>query len=97
MEIRARGKVHEAQYGTGGFCAAENLNNTNNHYGDMGYEHVNSKGIKYFLNSTLGGRNGRTIYFFSKEPKSPCDLPAGFVIAENPLTKLPLLKKKWAG
>ena len=60
----------------------------------MGYEHVNSKGIKYCLNSTLGGRNGKTIYFFSKEPKSPCDLPAGYSIMENPLTKLPILKKK---
>ena len=60
----------------------------------MGYEHVNSKGIKYSLNSTLGGRNGKSIYFFSKEPKSPCELPAGFAIVENPLTKLPILKKK---
>ena len=60
----------------------------------MAYEHTNSRGIKYFLNSTLGGRNGKTIYFFSKEPKSPCELPAGFVIVENPLTKLPILKKK---
>ncbi|HLC92416.1 MAG TPA: hypothetical protein VJH23_01775 [archaeon] len=60
----------------------------------MGYEHVNSKGIKYFLNSALGGRNGKNIYFFSKEPKSACELPAGFVIVENPLTKLPILKKK---
>ncbi|MCR4368703.1 MAG: hypothetical protein NUV67_02230 [archaeon] len=59
----------------------------------MGYAHVNSKGQKYFLNSTLGGRNKKTIYFFSKEPKSPIDLPEGFEIAENPLTKLPLLKK----
>lgn len=60
----------------------------------MGYEHVNSKGIRYFLNSAIGGRNGRTIYFFSKEVKSPCELPAGYEIMENPLTKLPILKKK---
>lgn len=60
----------------------------------MPCEHTNSKGIKYFLNSTLGGRNGRVIYFFSKEPRNPCEMPAGFVIAENPLTKLPILKKK---
>ncbi len=60
----------------------------------MPYEHTNSKGKKYFLNSTIGGRNGRTIYFFSKEPKSPCGLPEGYEVAENPLTNLPLLKKK---
>ncbi len=60
----------------------------------MPYEHVNSRGIKYHLNSALGGRNGKTIFFFSKEPRSPCELPAGYVIAENPLTKLPILKKK---
>ncbi len=60
----------------------------------MGYEHTNSKGIRYFLNSTLGGRNGMVIYFFSKEPKSPCGLPDGYSIVENPLTKLPILKKK---
>ncbi len=60
----------------------------------MGYEHTNSAGKKYYLNSTLGGRNGKTIYFFSKEPKSPCGLPAGYAIAESPLTKLPILKKK---
>ncbi|VVB99660.1 Uncharacterised protein [uncultured archaeon] len=60
----------------------------------MPYEHVNSNGTRYHLNSMTGGRNGKTIYFFSKEPRSPCDLPPGFIIVENPLTKLPILKKK---
>ena len=60
----------------------------------MGYEHVNSRGAKYYLNSTLGGKNKKTIYFFSKEPKSLCDLPEGFIIAESPLTGLPILKRK---
>lgn len=60
----------------------------------MGYEHVNSKSVKYFLNSGVGGRNGKTIYFFSKEPRNPCELPQGYSIAESPLTKLPMLKKK---
>lgn len=59
----------------------------------MGYEHTNSKGQKYFLNSVMA-KNGRPLYFFSKEPKSPVDMPEGFIIVENPLTKLPLLKKK---
>lgn len=60
----------------------------------MPYEHTNSKGMKYFLNSTPGGRNGKNIYFFSKEPKSPCELQEGYTIVESPLTKLPILKKK---
>ncbi|MCR4335485.1 MAG: hypothetical protein NUV57_03025 [archaeon] len=59
----------------------------------MGYEHTNSKGIKYYLNSTVG-KNGRSLFFFSKEPKQPIDLPEGYSIIESPLTKLPLLKKK---
>jgi len=59
----------------------------------MGYEHINSKGTKYFLNSTLA-KNGRTLFFFSKEPKKPIMLPEGYTIIESPLTKLPLLKKK---
>lgn len=60
----------------------------------MGYEHVNSKGIKYYLNTAIGGKNGRTIYFFSKEKKNPAEMPQGFIVAESPLTKLPILKKK---
>ena len=59
----------------------------------MGYEHTNSKGTKYFLNSILA-KNGRTLFFFSKEPKKPIELPEGYTIIESPLTKLPLLKKK---
>ena len=59
----------------------------------MGYEHTNSKGQKYFLNSVMA-KNGRSLYFFSKEPKNPIELPEGYIIVENPLTKLPLLKKK---
>jgi len=59
----------------------------------MGYEHTNSKGQKYFLNSTIA-KNGRMLYFFSKEVKSAEELPEGYTIVENPLTKLPLLKKK---
>jgi len=57
------------------------------------YEHTNSKGTKYVLNKIIA-KNGRTLYFFSKEPKSPTDLPEGYTIIESPLTKLPLLKKK---
>ncbi len=59
----------------------------------MAYEHTNSKGKKYVLNS-LVGKNGKAIYFFSKEPKSPADLPEGYTVMESPLTGLPILKKK---
>lgn len=59
----------------------------------MGYEHTNSKGQKYYLNSIIA-KNGKPLYFFSKEPKSPVDMPEGFIIVESPLTALPLLKKK---
>ncbi len=59
----------------------------------MGYEHTNSKGQKYYLNNAVG-KNGQTIYFFSKQPKKPVDMPEGFKVIESPLTKLPILKKK---
>lgn len=60
----------------------------------MAYEHTNSKDKKYFLNSTLGGRNGKIIYFFTKENRKGIDLPQGYLVGENPLTGLPYLKKK---
>lgn len=60
----------------------------------MVYEHTNSKGQKYYLNSAVGGKNGKTIYFFSKEKKSPVEMPEGYIVIESPLTKLPILKKK---
>lgn len=58
----------------------------------MVYTHKNSKGINYTLNKTMG-KNGREIFFFSKESRNPVDLPGGFEVIESPLTKLPLLKK----
>ncbi|PIN84831.1 MAG: hypothetical protein COV47_05430 [Candidatus Diapherotrites archaeon CG11_big_fil_rev_8_21_14_0_20_37_9] len=59
----------------------------------MGYSHTNSKGKKYYLNS-IKAKNGQTLYFFSKEPKKPCEMPEGRTVVENPLTFLPILKKK---
>lgn len=54
----------------------------------MGYTHVNSKGVKYYLNSkkvTLRGGKEQTIYYFSKdERKEASDLPSGFSVNENP-------------
>ncbi|HZX20105.1 MAG TPA: hypothetical protein VFF13_03770 [archaeon] len=59
----------------------------------MVYEHKNSKGMKYFLNSTIA-KNGRKLYFFSKEVKNGEELPPEYKVVESPLTKLPILKKK---
>ncbi len=53
-----------------------------------GYTHQNSKGVTYHLNSKLvvlrGGKEQR-IYYFSKDDRPEAtDLPAGFVVNENP-------------
>lgn len=56
----------------------------------MVYEHVNSKGIKYFLHKKRGKG---TLYYFSKDSKMMVNLPEGYIVIESPLTKLPLLKK----
>ncbi len=54
----------------------------------MAYSHVNSKGVKYYLNSkkvTLRGGKEQTIYYFSKDERPEgTDLPSGFVVNENP-------------
>lgn len=52
------------------------------------YSHVNSKGVKYYLNSknvVLRGGKEQTIYYFSKDERPEgTALPAGFVVNENP-------------
>lgn len=52
------------------------------------YSHVNSKGVKYYLNSklvTLRGGKEQRIYYFSKDERPEgTELPAGFVVNENP-------------
>lgn len=54
----------------------------------MSYQHTNSKGITYYLNSkdvTLRGGKVQTIYYFSKDERpEACDLPEGKVVGENP-------------
>lgn len=55
----------------------------------MAYDHTNSKGVTYHLNSkevTLRGGKLQTIYYFSKDvrPETTADLPAGFSVNENP-------------
>ena len=63
----------------------------------MAYQHTNSKGRVYHLNSkdvTLKS-TGRvqTIYYFSKDSRSTgCNLPSGKAVIENSKTGLPMLK-----
>ena len=51
------------------------------------YNHVNTKGVTYYLNSKsvmLRGNQHRIIYYFSKDQrKEACELPAGYVVREN--------------
>jgi len=55
----------------------------------MGYEHTNSKGVKYYLHS-----RGK-LNFFSKKPEGGVDMPPGsWEVVENQRTGLPMLKKK---
>lgn len=64
----------------------------------MTYEHTNTKGIKYYLNSkeiTLRG-SGKTqrIFYFSKDERpTGVDLPSGYQVVESKKTGLPVLKK----
>lgn len=55
----------------------------------MAYQHTNSKGVTYYLNSkdvTLRGGKKQTIYYFSKDKRAETidALPAGFSVNENP-------------
>lgn len=61
------------------------------------YQHVNSKGVKYYLNSkqvTLRGGHERTIYYFSRDKRpEACELPSTHTVAENPRNGFLVLKK----
>jgi hypothetical protein len=63
----------------------------------MGYNHTNSKGVTYYLNSkdvTLRGGKLQTIYYFSKDERpEACDLPSGKVVTENPRNGFLTVKK----
>jgi hypothetical protein len=54
----------------------------------VAYNHTNSKGVTYHLNTkmvTLRGGKEQRIYYFSKDARPEgCDLPEGFVVNENP-------------
>lgn len=54
----------------------------------MGYEHLNSKGQKYYLHA-----KGK-LFFFSKKQEGGIGLPEGFQVVENQRTGLPMLKRK---
>jgi hypothetical protein len=58
---------------------------------EMSYNHVNSRGITFFLHRTevtLRGGKRQSIYFFAKVPNNvkgaPADLPPASVVKENP-------------
>ena len=54
----------------------------------MEYNHTNSKGVTYHLNSKLvvlrGGKEQRIYYFSKDERPEATDLPDGFSVNENP-------------
>ncbi len=65
----------------------------------MGYSHINSRAVKYYLNAkevTLRGGKQQTIYYFSKDerPETASDLPEGKVVAENPRNGFLTIKSK---
>ena len=64
----------------------------------MAYQHTNSKGVTYHLNSkdvTLRGGKVQTIYYFSKDERATaCELPEGRVVVENPRNGFLTIKKE---
>jgi hypothetical protein len=64
----------------------------------MAYQHTNSKGVTYHLNSkavTLRGGKVQTIYYFSKDERPEAsDLPDGFAVNENPRNGFLTIKRK---
>jgi hypothetical protein len=65
----------------------------------MAYQHTNSKGVTYYLNSkevTLRGGKLQTIYYFSKDkrPEAVEALPDGMMVNENPRNGFLTVKRK---
>lgn len=66
----------------------------------MAYQHTNSKGVTYYLNSkqvTLRGGKVQTIFYFSKDERADTgldELPADRVVGENPRNGFLTLKRK---
>jgi hypothetical protein len=65
----------------------------------MPYKHTNNKGQDYFLHARdvklRGSGKQQRIYFFAKDTRSGSldEVPAGYMIVENPRTGLPILKR----
>jgi hypothetical protein len=65
----------------------------------MAYTHMNSRGDTYYLHSkdvTLRGGRQQRIYYFAKHEKpgeSIEELPAGYVVTENPRNGFLTLKR----
>ncbi len=63
----------------------------------MAYSHVNSKGVKYYLNTkkvVLRGGKEQPIYYFSKDERPEgTDLPDGYAVNENPRNGFLTIKK----
>ena len=59
----------------------------------MVYSYKNKKEITYYLHSREG-RGGAKLFFFSKSAEESIDLPPEFNVIENPVTGLPMVKKK---
>ena len=64
----------------------------------MAYQHTNSKGVTYYLNSkkvTLRGGKVQTIYYFSKDKRPEAtDLPSDREVNENPRNGFLTVKRK---
>jgi hypothetical protein len=65
----------------------------------MAYQHTNSKGVTYYLNSkavVLRGGKTQTIYYFSKDERKDTgtELPDGMSVNENPRNGFLTLKRK---
>jgi hypothetical protein len=54
----------------------------------VAYKHTNSKGVTYYLNTklvTLRGGKEQRIYYFSKDERPEgTELPADYIVGENP-------------
>lgn len=65
----------------------------------MGYQHTNSKGVTYFLNTkkvVLRGGREQDIFYFTKDERkeTACELPADREVRENQNNGFLTLKKK---
>lgn len=66
----------------------------------MAYQHKNSKGVTYYLNTkevTLkGGQHKVSIYYFTKDyrPETACDLPENRMVVESTKNGFLVLKSE---